>query len=108
MRPVTTPVVRLQAVLPGGQAATVGELSIDEPLGSISSTGPDGRRVFLFGWRDDQPGVWESLAGITEETTAVRAIVSLDLERLSDLAEPFELTVWVKGQPRQMRFTASR
>jgi hypothetical protein len=108
MRPVTTPVVRVQAVLPTGQAATVGQLSIDEPCGSISSTGPDGDRVFLFGWRDDEPGVWESVAGITEENNAVRAIVSLELEQLSDLTEPFELTVYVQGQPRQMRFTASR
>jgi hypothetical protein len=106
---MTTPIVRMEAVLPDGRARTVGELSIDEPCGSISSTTPDGHRVFLFGWwRDDEPGVWESVAGLTVETSAVREIVTAGLKRLSDLTEPFELTVWVKGQPRLMRFTASR
>jgi hypothetical protein len=108
MRVMTTPIVRVEALSPTGRTATVGELSIDEPCGSMSSTGPDGDRVFLFGWRDDGPGVWESIGGLSQETVAVREIVTVGLKLLSDLSEPYVLTIYVKGVPRLMRFTASR
>jgi hypothetical protein len=108
---VTTPIVRMEMLSPGGQGATVSKLSIDEPMGSITSHEPDGsRRVYLFGFRDDEPGVWTpKVVGIGLENDLVRQVTAVGgLEQLSDLAEPFELTIYVRGVPRQMRFAASR
>lgn len=106
-----TPTVHVEFI--GGAIGTVhvGSLSIDEPPGSMSDEPPGGsRRVLIFGWVDERPGVWES-AGIDVANSAVREIHSVKLTQLSDLSEPFELLVYPpfirKGDPPlRIRFTA--
>lgn len=99
------PHVRLDVVLPD-QAVTFGSVSIDEPLGSMSSDEPTGRRVILFGWLRDDVGVWESRKGFDLENMAFREVVSADLRLLSDLTEPYEVTIHRNDQARLIRFTA--
>lgn len=76
-----------------GHWKVIGEISEPEPCGSMSSHEPEGRQVYMFGWRDDKPGVWRSVRGFDVENPAFREVNAIDLEQLSDLAEPFELDV---------------
>lgn len=100
----------MQAVLmemryPDHTWARVGSIGEVEPVASFKSESVDQRRVFLFGWLDGKPGVWESKAGLDVETEAVRALDSLGIEQLSDLAEPFHLKI-TRGVTRViLRFT---
>jgi len=91
---------------PSGDWTRVGSVGEVEPPGSLSDEGPSGRRVLVFGWYQDSPGVWESRAGVDVETSAVRGIASVGLDRLSDLAEPYHLEVYSRrGRRMQLRFT---
>lgn len=85
-----------------GPVGSVGEV---EPPGSLSSDEAGGRRVILFGWYDDTPGVWESVAGADVETSAVRGIATLGLNRLSDLHEPYYIEIYRRGLRMPVRFT---
>jgi hypothetical protein len=70
-------------------------LGENDPTGSMSSEPPEGdREVFLFGFYDGKPGVWRSEGGIDIEISKLRALMSLGLERLSDLAVPWEVDIW--------------
>lgn len=76
----------------------------DSRPGSASSDEPSGRRrMFLFGWRDGQLGVWESIAGTDHADPGDAALrhvtAAFGLARLSDLAEPYELTLHRPGRP---------
>lgn len=85
----------------------VGSVSEVESPGSMSSDGPGGRRVIIFGWYQDEPGVWESIGGLDLANDAVRQIMALDgIERLADLDErPYQLEVYRKGIRLNVRFT---
>lgn len=83
----------------------VGSVGEAGPPGSLSSDGPDRRRVIVFGWWKDQPGVWESALGIDVANEAIRAVTTTGLEQLSDLAEPFELNTSLRGKTMRVRFT---
>lgn len=96
--------VLMEAHLPGGWGR-VGSVAEVEPPGSLSCDGPLGRRVLVFGWRDDQPGVWKSRGGMDIETEAFREIFTTGLERLSDLSEPYYIEISRKGLRMSLRFT---
>lgn len=98
--------VRVDALV-DGKAIPIGEVADFLPPGSVSSDEPDGtRRIYVFGWYDDDLGVWESHLGIDVQTDAVRNVISADLEKVSDLTEPYDLTIYRNGQPRHLRITA--
>lgn len=65
-------------------------------MGSISDL-THGRDVLLFGWHDGVPGVWRSTGGYDRELAGLRGVNSLGLELLSDLSEPYEMTVSPQG-----------
>jgi hypothetical protein len=70
-------------------------LGEDDPTGSMSSEPPEGDRdVFMFGFYEGAPGVWRSKLGLDIETAHIRALASVELEQLSDLAEPYEVNIW--------------
>lgn len=88
----------------------IGSVADVEPLASISSNELDGtRRVYLFGWRDGQHGVWESTSGLDQATPAVRRIISIreDLQQLSALDEPYDLIIYRNEQPVRIRLAAT-
>lgn len=60
-----------------------------EPPGSLSSDGPGGRQVYLFGWlpSGEGPGVWRSTGGVDVANPSVRVVATTGLERLADLSE---------------------
>jgi hypothetical protein len=95
-----TPVVRLMR----WDGVEFGSVSIDEPLGSITSDQNGKTQVYVFGWYEGQAGVWESEFGAHHDNDAVRAILTMGFTLLSDLAEPYDLTVYKNGQPRPIRF----
>jgi hypothetical protein len=82
----------------------VGSVSEIEPCGSLSSDDPAGRQVYVFGFRDDTPGVWRAVGGVDVYNSAVRQIATTGLECLSDLAEPYELEVVRAGHLVRLRF----
>lgn len=88
----------------GGTWRPVGVFTENDPMGSVSSTTPDGRRVFLFGWRDGLPGVWES-HGADITATTVRIVMHGKLDLLADLtAGEHTMPVWLSGREYLMRF----
>lgn len=104
--PPVAPHITLEIVEANG-TIPIGSLSVDEPLGSMSSHHPDGRRVYVFGWNGDGVlGVWESKMGFDTENHAVRDIATLGLMLLSDLTEPYELDLYRDGHPvHKLRIT---
>lgn len=100
------PIIRIETVN-GDRTAVIGTITRDDLLGSMSSEGPDGhRRVIVFGWRDSEPGVWESTFGIDVETPDEREVLSTNMTRLSDLTEPYETQIHRREQAVTVRFTA--
>lgn len=93
----------MEAQTPNGWVR-IGSVGEAEPPGSISSDEVGGRRLMMFGWHQDSPGVWESTAGFDVENAAVRAITSLGLEQLSDLAKPYYVEIYRKGIRVPLRF----
>jgi len=85
----------------------VGSVSEVEPPGSISADAPH-RRVLMFGWYQDRPGVWESRGGIDASTELARMITTTALDLLSDLAEPYYVETYHRGLRMQLRFTLTR
>lgn len=103
---MTVPVVALEIHTPNGWVQ-VGTNSINEPRGSLASNDPDGRRVYVFGFDGQRPGVWISDSGIDLATNAARQILSVHLRQLSDLTEPYELTIHSLAGQRRIRFTTN-
>lgn len=112
--------VRLDLIV-DDSAISMGSVSSDEPMGSISSDEHDGepRRIFLFGWPSGQLGasgmpvcgVFESVLGYDVANGAVREVTSANVKLLSDLSEPYELTIYRRtvdgATPRLLRFTVA-
>lgn len=96
--------VAAHAAGPWRRVGSVGEV---EPPASLSNDGPGGRRVLMFGWYQDEPGVWESSAGIDLANDAVRQIIALDgFERLAALDEhPYQAEIYRNGIRLNVRFT---
>lgn len=94
------PVIRTELLRDGGDPIRLGSVSPDTLLGSLhSDEAGKGRRVFLFGWHEGRPGVWES-HGVDSETPpeqgGERHVIGI-LTPLSDLGSPYELTVYRRG-----------
>lgn len=78
-----------------------------EPPGSLSSDGPDGRQVYLFGWlpSGDGPGVWRSTGGADVANPTVRVVATTGFERLADLSEgPYTQDIQRPAGRREVRF----
>jgi hypothetical protein len=100
-----TPVIELRVKNHQGVWTFAGSVSVDEPVGSISSDDAEGTNIYLFGWHDGTPGVWESVGGAHVENSAVRQVITLGMELLCDLTEePYEMTIIRAGQERHIRF----
>lgn len=100
--------IAVQIGVAGGEFVPLSEVPAGGTPGSISSHEPDGRRVYLFGWLEGEPGVWESHGVDVDLADAVRLVAPAHLERLSTLAEPFELdTTSRHGVRCRLRFTAT-
>lgn len=80
--------------------ASVAEVEI---LASVSSDEESGRRYFAFGWRGDDPGVWEVHGELLQEDDVARTLWSDDWELLSDLSEPYRFTVTRNGSRMWVR-----
>lgn len=92
-------------LLVGDEVIPVGSVSEAEPPGSISSQELTGRRVFVFGWYEGEPGVWES-HGADIESSLARQLMSARLVKLSDLTESYEQAIWRGDTPLgRARFT---
>lgn len=84
----------------------IGSVAEADPPGSISSDDSI-RQVYMFGWFDGEVGVWQSRVGVDIENSVFRTIIAAQLDLLSDLSEPFELTI-TRGPTkvqRRLRFT---
>ncbi len=86
--------VMLEVAGPDGGWTRIGTVGPGDPAGTFTSEGPDGRDLYVFGWRDGAPGLWRSTAGADVATGAARAYVTAGLALVSDLAVPCEVTVW--------------
>lgn len=76
-------------------------MPIGEPLlptdmpGSVSSEPPEGdRELFIYGWMENEHGVWRSRAGADIDSGTSRTVITKGLELLSDLSEPFEQRIF--------------
>lgn len=98
--------VLLEAITERG-AILIGRIEDGQLPGSISSDEPNSsRRLFVFGWRGEECGVWEADSGVDAATLTSREIYTLGFTKLSDLGEPYEVTIHRVGRgPRQLRFT---
>lgn len=103
---MTAPHISIEALRRDGRVFPMSTISIDEPPVSFTSYDADLRRVYLLGWRDDVRGLWVADADTTISTDAVRLLKSVTLTLLSDLTEPYEMTVRTRKGPRRVRFTA--
>jgi hypothetical protein len=73
-----------------GFSLTADDAQEENRTGSLSLNDDRGfRHVFLFGFYQDQQGVWESVAGVDAEFDARRVVSSLELEKVSDLTQPY-------------------
>jgi hypothetical protein len=76
----------------GGDWRRIGEIATTDPLGSMTIMLNGERNIVLFGWKDDQPGVWLSSVGVDYEVDRGRMVHSLGHDPLADLTEgPLEL-----------------
>jgi hypothetical protein len=85
----------MEVLMPDGSWNAIGApVTQRTACGSISSEVPSGRRrVFLFGWIRGRAGVWRSRLGLDVEVDDKRAIASADLVQVSNLSEPFAMTI---------------
>lgn len=93
-------------VLRGGEWVRVGTHPPGDS-GSVSSPGPEGRQLYVFGWVPgfDGPGLWRSTAGVDTELGMLRNVTTLGLEQLADLgAGPCELKMFRPNGEMTMRF----
>lgn len=99
--------VRVEILGPDGWVPVGGSIPEFMPPGSMSTAGPTGRDVFMFGWYEgDGPAVWRSVGGVDIETSAVRAIMTSQIEKVADLEEgPYELTRHGETGPMQVRLS---
>lgn len=81
----------------------IGSVSEVEPPGSMSSVDALGRRIIVFGWYQNKPGVYESRGGYDVESEAFRQIESLGLDPLSDLTQPYEFDISRPGRTMRVR-----
>jgi hypothetical protein len=87
-----------------GEWEPVGVVAEGEAPGSISSRSGAAREVYVFGWLDGSPGVWRSTGGVDVANDFMRAIASEGFARLSELTEPYELTVITRSGRSDVRF----
>jgi hypothetical protein len=103
---MTGPHIRLEILADDGTAIPMkASLSLDQPPGTLSSDPPEGRRIYMFGLHNGQIGVWESKGGYDIENDAIRLVGSIELELLSDLSEPYTLTLHKGGIDHHLRLT---
>ena len=91
---------------PRGTWERLGSVAEVEPMGSFSSHSPWGRQVYMFGWHEDQVGVWKSTGGADVANPAIREVYTEGVRLLSDLAAPYEMVTILAGDRRtKLRFT---
>jgi hypothetical protein len=70
----------------------IGVIGPDDILGSVSDM-TSGRDIYLFGFRDGQPGLWRAVGGSAEEFGELRKIETYDLELTSPLLQTHEMVI---------------
>jgi len=75
----------------------IGSVSEVEPPASFSSDGPFGRQVFMFGWLNEEVGVWEVEEGFEATNPLARQLAIVRKRKLSDLSEPCVVEVFKHG-----------
>jgi hypothetical protein len=76
----------------GEEWDTVGQLGPGDTLGSFSDL-TSGRDIYLFGFRDGNPGLWRAVGGSVEEFGELRKIETYDLELVTPLMNPHEMVI---------------
>jgi hypothetical protein len=93
-----------QLVVASIDGVAIAQLMADQHPGSMRMPPAPGSgrppRMLLFGWIENEPGVWESKLGWDLEAGVTRVIGSANLVKLSMLYTPYELDYWTSRPPR--------
>lgn len=85
--------IQVEMTKDGEKWETVGSgVGPGDMLGSFSDE-TSGRDLYLFGWRDGQPGLWRSQGGYDESFGELRKTTTYGTELVSTLMTPYEMVI---------------